>query len=245
MDFSSLTFTDVTRNFGRRRALGRVSFRCDAGEVVACLGPNGAGKSTLLAIAATLIEPSSGDVRYGEHTRRTAGRSLRAHIGLLGHDLYLYPELSAVENLRFFGRLYGVPEVDRRIDEALDRADLADRRNDPVGGYSRGMRQRLALERALLHAPRLVLLDEPFTGLDDAATSALRSRLGGLRAAGCIVLITTHDLEAIEGIVDRAVILQNGRLLAVETGSGLRARYRHAIAEAEPTGTRAGDRRIS
>ena len=232
MDFTSITFTDVSRNFGRRRALHRVSFHCGAGEIIALLGPNGAGKSTLLSITATLLEPSSGEVRYGDHSARRAGAALRGRIGLLGHDLYIYPELSAAENLTFFGRMYGLVDLARRVDTALARADLAHRRDDPVGGYSRGMRQRLALERALLHEPRLVLLDEPFTGLDDAATGALRQRLAGLREKGSIVLVTTHDLETIEGIIDRAVMLQNGRLIELPHGAGsLRDRYRRAQTE--------------
>ena len=231
MDFTSLTFTDVTRNFGRRRALNRVSFRCEAGEVIALLGPNGAGKSTLLSITATLLEPTSGEVRYGDHTARAAGAALRARIGLLGHDLYIYPELSAAENLTFFGKVYRLADVNRRVEAALVRAGLEHRRDDQVAGYSRGMRQRLALERALLHDPRLVLLDEPFTGLDDAATAALRGRLEGLRSGGRIVLVTTHDLETIEGIIDRAVMLHNGRLVTIAAGAGLRDRYRRAVAQ--------------
>jgi heme ABC exporter ATP-binding subunit CcmA len=231
MDFTSLTVTEVTRTFGRRRALNRVSFECDAGEIVALLGPNGAGKSTLLSITATLLEPTSGAVRYGEHSARTAGATLRGRIGLLGHDLYVYPELSPAENLQFFGRLYGVADIGRRVDAALERAELSHRRDDPVSGFSRGMRQRLALERALFHDPRLVLLDEPFTGLDDAATAALRRRLEGLKASGAIVLVTTHDLETIEAVIDRAVMLQNGRLATIEPGAGsLRERYRRLCA---------------
>jgi ABC-type multidrug transport system ATPase subunit len=231
MDFSALTFSDVTRNFGRRRALHKVSLTCHAGEIVALLGPNGAGKSTLLSIASTLLEPSSGTVLYGDVTARAAGAALRARIGVLGHDLYIYPELSAAENLQFFGRVYGLADLSSRVDAALERAELAHRRDDVVAGYSRGMRQRLALERALLHDPRLVLLDEPFTGLDDAATSALRRRLAGLRDVGCIVLITTHDLETIDGIVDRAVMLRNGKMVNIEPGGGsLRDRYRRLTA---------------
>jgi heme ABC exporter ATP-binding subunit CcmA len=244
MDFTSLTFADVTRNFGRRRALNKVSFRCEAGEVIALLGPNGAGKSTLLSITATLLAPSSGEVRYGAHTAG-AGAALRRRIGLLGHDLYIYPELSAAENLTFFGRLYGVSDLPRRVTDALERAGLGLRRDDAVGGFSRGMRQRLALERALLHDPRLVLLDEPFTGLDDAATAALRRRLEGLRASGCIVLVTTHDLETIERTIDRALMLQNGRLLTIEPGAGLRARYRRAIEDADRALGSEADRAIS
>ena len=231
MEFGSLTFAHVTRNFGRRRALNRVSLECRAGEVVALLGPNGAGKSTLLSIAATLLEPSSGDVRYGQDTAKGLGAALRRHIGLLGHDLFVYPELSAAENLTFFGRMYGLRDVAARVDAALDRTGLTPRRDEPVAGFSRGMRQRLALERALLHTPRLVLLDEPFTGLDDAATQALRDRLGSLRGDGAIVLVATHDLETIELVVDRAVVLQNGRLVPVESGGGsLRERYRRSCA---------------
>ncbi len=233
-DFTSLSFIDVSRHFGRRRVLNRISLRCEAGEVVALLGPNGAGKSTLLSLAATLLTPSSGEIRYGEQTMAAAGPGLRGRIGVLGHDLYVYPELSAAENLTFFGSLYGLADVEARVAAALDRAGLA-HRDDPVGRFSRGMRQRLALERALLHEPRLVLLDEPFTGLDDAATGMLRERLGGLRQAGCIVLLTTHDLETIEGLVDRAVLLRGAALTVLDEPDGgprsLRERYR-AAAEA-------------
>ncbi len=230
LDFQSLTLTDVTRNFGRRRALNRVSLSVRAGEMIALLGPNGAGKSTLLSIVATLIAPTSGSITYGDLPLAKAGSALRARIGLLGHDLYIYPELTPAENLRFFGRVYGLRELDARIDRALSRADLLHRRDDPVSGFSRGMRQRLALERALLHDPRLVLLDEPFTGLDDAATHALRERLASLRQAGCIVLVITHDLETIDGIADRAVMLQNGRMIDLPEGhASLRQRYRDAL----------------
>jgi len=227
MDFTSLAFIDVTRIYGRRRALNRVSLRCEAGEIVAVLGPNGSGKSTLLSIGATLLAPSSGEVRYGDTTGPADRVALRGRIGFLAHDLYLYPELSAAENLDFFGRMYQLANVEQRIAGALERAELTDRSSEMVAGFSRGMRQRLALERALLHEPRLVLLDEPFTGLDDRATIALQARLADLRAAGCIVLVTTHDAETIEQIVDRAVMMQSGRLIPVEDGSGsLRERCR-------------------
>jgi heme exporter protein A len=230
VDFSTLTLTDVTRTFGRRRALNRVTLQANAGELVALLGPNGAGKSTLLSILATLLAPTSGDVYYGSHDGRRGGSALRAQIGLLGHDLYIYPELSAAENLLFFANIYRLDERDRRVDEALERAELTQRRDDPVSGFSRGMRQRLALERALLHRPRLVLLDEPFTGLDDAGIEALRERLQSLRRAGCIVLIATHDLETVDRLVDRAVLLHSGTLIHVGSGtSSLRDRYRDTM----------------
>ena len=244
MDFSSVTFTDVTRTFGRRRALNRVSFECHAGQIIALLGPNGAGKSTLLAIAATLLEPSSGAVHYGTSTAKAAGPYLRRRIGLLGHDPYVYPELSPSENLAFFGRLYALDDLPRRVEAALERAGLSSRRADPVAGFSRGMRQRLALERALLHDPRLMLLDEPFTGLDDASAAAFAERLGSLRDRGAMILVATHDLETIERLADRALILRNGRLETIAAdGASLRERYRRLSTggrDAEDASARSG-----
>lgn len=230
-DFQCLRVEDVTRHFGRRRALAKVSFTCEAGSITGLLGPNGAGKSTLLAIIATLAAPTSGGVRYGEATAAEQGAAVRGRIGALGHDLYLYPELTARENLRFFGKLYGLDGVDGRVDAALARAGLTDRADDLVSGFSRGMRQRLALERALLHEPRLVLLDEPFTGLDDASTQTLVERLRAWRARGAILIVTTHDLDVIDGLLDQAVFLRDGRVSGIERGSvtGLRGLYRERV----------------
>ena len=228
MDFTSLSFADVSRSYGRRWALSRVSLRCEAGQIVGILGPNGAGKSTLLAIAAGLLSPSAGRVHYGDLDGRP-GAPLRQCIGLVGHDLYLYPELTAAENLTFYARLHGISDVAARVDRALERAQLTARRDDQVLGFSRGMRQRLTLERAMLHAPRLVLLDEPFTGLDDASALSLVARLEDLRASGRIVLIATHDLEIVDGLLTRAVMLREGKLAALPPlGGSLRERYRRA-----------------
>jgi ABC-type multidrug transport system ATPase subunit len=213
VDFTSLSFVDVTRTFGRRRALNRVTFSAEAGTITALLGHNGAGKSTLLSIAATLLAPTSGKVLYGEHNGVSSG-ALRGRIGMLGHDLYLYPELSAAENLRFFAQIYGLRDVESRVARALALANLVDRGDDVVAGYSRGMRQRLALERALIHEPRLMLLDEPFTGLDEASREALRERLRTARASGTIIILTTHDIAAIENLTDASVTLVDGRLAA-------------------------------
>jgi heme exporter protein A len=214
VDFTSLQLIDVSRTFGRRRALKDVSLRAEAGTITALLGHNGAGKSTLLAIAATLLRPSSGRVEYGDADAGSGGAALRARIGLLAHDLYLYPELTATENLRFFARVYALDAVERRVAAALERAGLSERGDEVIGGFSRGMRQRLALERSLIHEPRLMLLDEPFTGLDETARDALRARLRSAREAGAIVILTTHDTAAIEGLADAAVSLVDGRLAA-------------------------------
>jgi len=229
-DFRSLTFRDVTRHFGRRRALHHVTFTCEAGEIVVVLGANGAGKSTLLSIAATLLTPSAGIVLYGAQSARDGGIALRGRIGVLGHDLYLYPELTAAENLAFFARLYGMANVEAVVSASLTRAALLECAGEPVSSFSRGMRQRLALERALLHSPRLLLLDEPFTGLDDTASGILRERLLESKRSGAIVVVTTHDLESIEALVDTAFVLTAGRAEPLRAGPGsLRQRYRSHV----------------
>jgi heme exporter protein A len=230
-DFHAISIREVSRHFGRRRALANVSLSVGAGEIVGLLGPNGAGKSTLLAIVATLLAPSSGEVRYGDETAASGGAALRARIGFLAHESFLYAELTARENLRFFARLYGLEEAGERVERALACAGLTARGGDLVSGFSRGMRQRLALERALLHDPRLLLLDEPFTGLDEASLGALVGRLRQESAAGQIVLVATHDLAIAASVLDRAAFLGDGRLVAVEAAAGdLRALYRRTLA---------------
>lgn len=232
-DFTEVTVRDVSRHYGRRRALTRISLTCRSGQVLGLLGPNGAGKSTLLSILATLLAPSAGEVRYGPRTAAEAGPSLRACLGFLSHDLYLYPELTAFENLKFFAQLYGVSDLGDRVAAALDRSGLASRRDDVVSGFSRGMRQRLALERALLHQPRLLLLDEPFTGLDDASVAALVARLRELRSAGRILVVVTHDLDVAEQLLDKVAVLKEGRLVAFDDAHGrIREHYRAHVAEA-------------
>ena len=199
--------------------------------ILGLLGPNGAGKSTMLALLATLLRPSSGHIRYGAHAATAYGPSLRAAIGVLGHDLFLYPELTARENLEFFAGLYGHAAPRVAASEALQQTGLADRADDPVSSFSRGMRQRVALERALIHRPRLVLLDEPFTGLDDASGAALAGRLRSLRGDGAIIVLATHDLDLAEGLLDRAVFLLDGRMVgAVDRPEALRSVYRGFMA---------------
>jgi heme exporter protein A len=229
-DFDQVEVDDVSRHYGRRRALSHVTCALRAGEIVGLVGPNGAGKSTLIGILSTLVRPSGGEVRYGGRRARDMGERLRAAIGVLGHDLFLYADLTARENLAFFARLHGVASVASRVDAALADARLTDRAGDRVGGFSRGLRQRLAVERALVHDPRLVLLDEPFTGLDDESSSLLVGRLRALRNRGAIVVMATHEFESADGLIDRAFCLSNGRMLAVPPGGGtLRARYRAAL----------------
>lgn len=234
-DFDRVEVADVSRLYGRRRALSHVTCTFRAGEIVGLFGPNGAGKSTLLGVLSTLIRPTGGEVRYGDRRARALGDALRARVGVLGHDLFLYGDLTARENLTFFGRLHGVASIDQRVSEALDAARLSDRANDRVSSFSRGLRQRLALERALVHNPRLVLLDEPFTGLDDESSALLVSRLAALRDRGAVVVMATHDFESADGVIDRAICLSQGRALPMAiSGGSLRDRYRAAIAGGAP-----------
>jgi ABC-type multidrug transport system ATPase subunit len=233
VDFDELTVEDVSRHFGRRRAVSRITFQATRGTVFGLLGPNGAGKSTLLAMLATLLRPSSGRIRYGTYDADVQAGALRGSIGVLGHDLFLYPELTAHENLEFFAALYGVASPADAAARALHQAGLADRAADLVSSFSRGMRQRVALERALIHHPRLLLLDEPFTGLDDASTAALAARLGTLKQAGAIVIVATHDLDVAEGMFDRAAFLREGRLVdVVDRPGALRSTYRDVMSRA-------------
>jgi ABC-type multidrug transport system ATPase subunit len=231
-DFTDVTLTDVSRHFGRRRAVSRVSLRVATGEIVGLLGPNGAGKSTLLGILATLVVPTTGSVTYGDMHSRDRGIEIRYRLGVLAHELHLYPELSARQNLDFFARMYGLPPGDV-VSTALTRAGLSERGDDAVSSFSRGMRQRLALERTLLHAPRLVLLDEPFTGLDDHAVTVVADRIKRIASSGTIVVLATHDLDLADGLISRAAVIREGRLVCDEpAGSGLRARYRSLVGAA-------------
>ncbi len=229
VEFDEVRLVDVSRHFGRRRAVTQISLTVRSGEILGLLGPNGAGKSTIIGMLATLVAPTSGSITYGGRAARALGGQLRSAIGLLAHELHLYSELSARQNLTFFAGLHGLRTHDA-VDRGLAAAGLSDRADDEVSGFSRGMRQRLALERALLHDPRLVLMDEPFTGLDDAATQIVTDRLRRLAASGAIIVMATHDLDLADGLVSRVAIVRGGRLIKDEpAGQNLRARYRALV----------------
>jgi ABC-type multidrug transport system ATPase subunit len=231
-DFESVELVDLSRRFGRRRAVWKVTLAARSRDILGLLGPNGAGKSTLIGMLATLVAPTSGTLRFGASDASANGAAVRARIGLLAHELHLYPELTARQNLTFFAKLYGLdaPQV---VPAALEAAGLTNRADDDVSSFSRGMRQRLALERALLHRPRLLLLDEPFTGLDDRAVTLVSGRLRELAAAGAIVIVATHDLDLADGLVTRVALIRDGKLVADEPAApGLRSRYRTLLSSA-------------
>ncbi len=214
-----------SRIFSGQRALANTDLAFIAGQSVALLGPNGAGKSTLLGILATLVRPSTGEVRLDG---QTIGSSQRSALGLAAHETLCYGDLTGRENLALFARLYSVSDR-TRVDGLLDRLDLLEAADRPARSYSRGMQQRLALARALLHRPRILLLDEPFSGLDSAGVELLRAILAEERTRGTLLITITHDLGAIAGLVDRAIVLRYGRVVfdgpAPHSGDELRALY--------------------
>ncbi len=203
----------ISKAFGPRWVLREVSFTVHPGEIVALMGPNGAGKSTLLRVAATLLRPTAGQVRIGGSSWPPDGAGVRAQVTLLGHQPWLYPDLSAEENLRFYQRLYGWPEEPGAIEASLERMGLADRARDPVRGFSRGMLQRLALARAFLSPAPVLLLDEPFTGLDVLGLEEAREVLQELAGRGRAVVVALHD-PATADFAHRVVVLVGGRLVA-------------------------------
>ena len=176
------------------------------------MGPNGAGKSTLLGIVSTLSQPSGGEVLYGEHGHAHAERHLRGRIGLLSHDAMLYRRLTCRENLLFFARQHGIQNARAEVDRWLARLELDPVADRPVGELSRGLLQRAALARVLVPGPELLLLDEPFTGLDRGATRLLRDELARARQEGRIVVVVSHDADAVDGLCDHLLLLARGRL---------------------------------
>ncbi len=225
---------NVTRRYGYKVALREVSLEVPAGQFVALFGPNGAGKTTLIKVLATLLQPSEGRVRIAGLDARQEAQAVRACIGLVAHASLLYEALTAKENLVFAGRLYGVADPAARAAELLAQVGLTPVADDPVRTLSRGMRQRLSIARALVHRPTLLLLDEPFVGLDPSAMVMLREWLATSRAEGGTVFMTTHDLEAGLSLADRALILHRGQLVhdgptAGVSAAAFRDIYRGAI----------------
>ena len=194
-------------------ALRGVNLAVPEGRFVTVVGPNGAGKTTLLRILATLSRPTMGVVKIGGRELPKGAAEVRKRIGLVSHQTLLYGDLSAQENLRFYGRMYDVLDLDARISQVLEQVGLAHRRRDPVRTFSRGMQQRLAIARAVLHRPSLMLLDEPYTGLDQDAAARLEEVMSAVGTEGRTVVMTTHDLERGLAVADCVVILAKGRVV--------------------------------
>ena len=190
-----------------------INFQIPTGSYVALLGANGAGKTTLLNILSTLIPPSDGQLMmFGQAVGRESS-AVRARLGLIGHNTMLYRDLSARENLIFFGRLYGLAEPQARADELLEYVGLASRGDDPVKTYSRGMAQRAAIARALMHDPELLLADEPFAGLDAPSRKMLEHMLAQLNEQGRTIVLASHDIERSLDLAQKMLVLRQGRLV--------------------------------
>ena len=205
--------SNLVKHFGPRIALSGVDLSVDLGEFVALVGPNGAGKTTLLRVLATLTRPTSGTVRLAGLDPARSGDLVRRRIGFLSHHTLLYEDLTAEQNLRFYARMYDLDRASCRIQDLLERVGLAGRRYDMVRTLSRGMQQRLAVARAVLHRPQVLLLDEPYTGLDPQATQVLTGLLAKFVEEGSTILLTTHNLGRGLSVGQRVVVLVRGRVV--------------------------------
>lgn len=214
-----IEFRDVEKRFGMRLALRKLTFDIAAGECVALVGHNGSGKTTLLKMAAQLSSPSSGKIIFYEQGAAVAPQTLKRRVGMVGHNTLVYDELTAGENLAFFAKLYALPDPAARATEALASVGLADRADDPVRTFSRGMRQRMGIARALLASPGLLLLDEPAAGLDPQGQHWLGQTLERLHAAGCTMMMSTHGRNETQAAVTRAIRLEAGRITH-DSGAG-------------------------
>ena len=229
----------LVKLFGLKSVLRSLEFSVEQGDFVALLGPNGAGKTTFLRILASLSHPTAGNVRVAGYNLPRQAVAVRRRLGVLSHQPLLYVDLTAEENLNFYGRMYGVPDLKARVDEVLEMVGLSARRRDLVRTFSRGMQQRLAIGRAVLHDPEVMLFDEPHTGLDQDACVMLDNVLREVAARGRTVVMTSHDLARAADLASRFDVLSRGRIIASAQRHEMQpdellAFYRRAIKEEAP-----------
>lgn len=229
-----ITVRRLSKRFGLKTVLRDLHFEAARGEFVALMGPNGAGKTTFLRILSSLSKQTAGVVTLAGYSLPAQSAQVRSRLGVVSHLPLLYGDLTAQENLTFFGRMYSVDHLPERISEVLDFVGLSARRNDQVRTFSRGMQQRLAIGRAILHDPDVLLLDEPHTGLDQDACEMLDHLLADVSAQGKTVVMTSHDLARVENLASRFDVLTRGRICASIQRTdlardGLLAFYRTAL----------------
>lgn len=230
----------LVKNYGFNLVLRGIDLKVSQGEFVTLVGANGAGKTTLMRIVATLLRPNAGETRIGGWALPRHAAKVRRHIGLVSHQPLLYGDLTAAENLRFFAKLYRLDDMDARIDAALREVGLIARQRDPVSTFSRGMVQRLTIARATLHEPDVLLLDEPYTGLDQDAAKLLDNLLRREMARGRTILMITHDLVHGLNLCHRSAILNRGKIVAeIDSAQVTPAEFLDIYAE--KTGRAAGE----
>lgn len=216
----TLEATGLSRLFGRHRAVDDISFALAAGESMALFGPNGAGKTTLLRLLAGLLRPSSGKAILGGSDVR-AETTVRGRVGLISHQTMLYPALTAKENVEFAARLHGISNPGAAANAALEKLGIAERSRSLVKTLSRGMQQRVSIARAIVHGPAVLLLDEPYTGLDAKGAAALSTMLHELRAAGATMVLVTHNIHEGLAVSTHASVMIGGRFTQSTTTQGL------------------------
>jgi ABC-2 type transport system ATP-binding protein len=231
MSVPVLEVIDLHKRYGSLVALDRISFRVEAGEMFGLLGPNGAGKTTLLSIVSSLLAATSGEVRILGQTLTPNDLGIRHKVGIVPQDLAIYGDLTARENLLFFGELYGMGGTDLRdrVKDVLESVGLSDRADSRVSTYSGGMKRRLNLGAALVHRPQLLLLDEPTTGVDPQSRNHIFEEVRRRNAAGLTVVYTSHYMEEVEALCTRIGIIDQGRLAAIDTLPGLLQRIEGSI----------------
>jgi heme exporter protein A len=209
---AAIELVGLSKRFGRTLAVDDVGLTIDDGAAVALFGPNGAGKTTLMRLCATLLRPSRGSIRVCGLDAANEGARVRRNIAVLAHESYLYPDLTATENLFFYGRLFKVTDVGARVRALIERLGLVGWAHRPVRTLSRGLLQRCALARVLMHEPKVLFLDEPFTGLDLEAQRTLHEVLADANRRGATLLMSTHDMPAAFSLCESALVLARGRL---------------------------------
>ena len=215
---------DLTRRFGTFTAVSQVSLRVPDGAILALLGPNGAGKTTTIRMLSGLLAPTEGNATVAGYDIRREPDAVRACVGLVTDAPGLFEQMKVPAYLDFFGSIYGLPAAERtrRIDELLEFFDLATHRNEKMAGFSKGMKQKVALARALIHEPEILFLDEPTSGLDPLAARSVRELIVGLKRSNRSIILCTHDLDEAERLADQVAIIRQGRVVALDTPSTLR-----------------------
>ncbi len=223
MEEHVLEVIDVAKSYGDVQAVRGISFRVKRGEIFGLLGPNGAGKTTTISMLTGLIEADAGEIRVFGSRFTPNNRDLKGRIGIVPQELALYPTLSGRDNLKFFGRIYGLkgPRLRKRVEETLEMVGLAQRADDPVETYSGGMQRRLNIAAGLVHEPDLLFLDEPTVGVDPQSRNAILESVESLRERGQSVVYTTHYMEEAQRLCDRVAIMDEGKIIALDTPAAL------------------------